>query len=337
MKQRRLGAAGLEVSTLGLSTRTWGLDTDARDAAEMLATFLSAGGTLVDLVDDPSYPEPGEVLGELLEAGLPRGDVQLLVRSGGLPGSLPDQAHPGADSPAASRKGAGGHGSSRLQPDRRNLLSSLETTLARLGTDYVDIWMIGGPLGDVPLSEVLSAVDWAYASGRARYVGLSDFSWWSGGRLTGSAASRHSEISAWGAEFSLLRPGLLNSAATALARDGLGIIAGAPLAGGVLTGKYRHTTPPDSRATSPRFKGEIAARNIPAQVGVVDAAVRAAEGLDRSAAQVALAWVLGSPGISSAVVGPRSVRQLEHLLETADWQLPAPLQNVLTDVALSGS
>ena len=113
---------------------------------------------------------------------------------------------------------------------------------------------------------------------------------------------------------------------------GIGFFAASPLAGGALTGKYRHSTPPDSRAASPHLRHLVEPHFTAAARGVIEATVRAAEGLDRTAADVACAWASGYPGVSSAIIGPRTTRQLDAVLER-EAPLPVPIRQVLNEVA----
>lgn len=320
MEYRQLGRHGLSVSSIGLGTRTWGLDTDPHEAAEVLDAFLQAGGSLLQVETDPRHPEPVAVVGELLSGAFSRDAVTLAVRSGHFPAERP------ADK-AAQTTALG----------RGPLLDALDRSLRALHTDHVDLWTVTGPLAAVPLEETIGALEFAVRSGRARYVGIGNVGWWNGGAAVTMATHGGFALSAWETPVSLLNTTTLTAEASELRQAGLGILAAAPLAGGVLTGKYRHTTPPDSRATSPRFRAEIEHYLQRKQSGtrsVVEGLVRAAEGLDRSAGQVALAWCRSVSGVSSAVIGPRTVRQTTHLLEAADWRLPPALNDVLTEVAL---
>ena len=294
MEQRLLGEHGLILSSLGLGTRTWGLDTDPHEAAEMLTVYRDTGGSVLEVEDDPRFPEPAQTVGELTRPG----ELQLILRSTG-----------------------------RL-PARGSLLDSLDRTLTHLGADHVDLWIPMGPRREAPLAELVEAAEVAWRSGRARYVGLGGLSWWDGG----AATTMGPFFSAWAGRLSILEPAL--SQARAVRDAGLGLIAGAPLAGGMLTGKYRHSTPPDARATSPRFKAELAPYEEAGPRAVIEATCRAAEGLERSPAQVALAWARDEAGVTSAIIGPRGVRQLEHLLQIDGWRLPRALRDVLTEVAL---
>ncbi len=312
MEQRFVGQSGLVVSSLGLGTRTWGLDTDLHEASDMLATYLDAGGTTIEVEDDPRFLEPLETVGALI-SGHRRSDLQIILRSGGRPEGT-DVSRP---------------------PSRGALLSSLESALSRLGTDWVDLWIVEGPRGQVPLSELTGSAHLAWESGKARYAGLGSLNYWDAGAATQAATDGGWGFAAWGGRLSILEPLLAGSGGDGPRQAGLGIVAGAPLAGGLLTGKYQHSTPPDARATSPRFKPEFTRFDDVVTHSVVEATRRAAEGMDRSAAQVALAWAKDSVGVATTIVGPRSTRQLLHLLELGDWTLPSALRNVLTEVAVS--
>lgn len=309
MELRLLGSHGLLLSSIGLGTRTWGLDTDSHEAAEMFARYREAGGNVLDVEADPRYPEPLQTAGELT-AGTT--GVELILRSGAFPGlSGPDSL-----------------------PSRATLLDSLDASLAALGADHVSLWLLSGPRGPVPLEELLSAADLAWRTGKARYVGIGNLPWWDVGAATYGRGQPAAPLSAWTGPVSLLEPGLLQNQAAPLRESGLGIIAGAPLAGGLLTGKYRHSTPPDARATSPRFQSEFTPYEDPITRSVIEAVWKAAEGLDRSAAEVALVWARDLPGVTSTIVGPRNTRQLQHLLQVANWKLPSALREVLSEVAL---
>lgn len=313
MEQRQLGNSGLFVSNLGLGTRTWGLDTDPADSAQILKVFLQHGGNLLEIEGTADYPHASQVIGELLNTGLPRNELRLCLRS---IGSQTNQPGPGLD----------------------GLISSLDQTLENLGTDHVDLWLAEGPRVGVPLEETLTAFRLAIAQGKTRYVGLSNFSTWDGGAATASSNHRELVINAWAMELSLLKSrGLLGNHQNPMVpwqETGMGVIAGSVLAGGVLTGKYRHSTPPDSRATSPRFSDEIASKITPTSNRIIEATSRAADGLDKTSAQISLAWVRDLPGVTSALIGPRTVRQLEHLLEIDHWSLPTAVQRVLTEVSI---
>lgn len=311
MEQRYLGEHGLLLSSVALGTRTWGLDTDVHEASEMFSRYVDAGGNTFEVEDDPDYVEPADTLATLI-AESQRDRIRLILRSGNR--GFVNGSH------AGTSRGA--------------LLRSLDSTLARLGTDHVDLWLLEGPLRHVRIEELVSAAHLAWSTGRARYVGLGSLNGWQGGSANAQSRSLGFNFSAWSSRVSVLDPLLASAPAADAIQAGMGLIAGAPLAGGLLTGKYQHSTPPDARATSPRFKPEFSRYDNSSTRAVVEALRKAAEGLDRSAAQVALAWARDKAGVTSAVIGPRNSRQLEHLLALGDWSLPGALTDVLTEVAL---
>ena len=148
MQQRPLGRSGLAVSRLALGTMTWGRDTDPDDAAAQLKYYLEAGGTLIDTADVYGDGDAESVIGSLLDQLVPRDDVLIATKAGLTPGGW------------RRRDGSRGH-----------LLRSLDASLRRLGTDYVDLWQVHGYDPQTPLEETLAALDHAVASGRVRYVG----------------------------------------------------------------------------------------------------------------------------------------------------------------------
>ena len=214
---------------------------------------------------------------------------------------------------------------------RGDLLRSLDDALARLDTDYVDVWMVE-PRPEVPLEETLEAATAAYRSGRARYVGLSRATHWQlAEAVTRGVLGASAPISVVEFPFSLADTSRAATVAE-LSEHGVGVIAASALAGGALTGKYRHSTPADSRAASPHLRHLVEGYLSGSARGVIEAATRAGAGLERSTGDVALAWVRDYPGVTSALVGPRTLRQLETLLDYTE-PLPAPIRQVLCEVA----
>jgi aryl-alcohol dehydrogenase-like predicted oxidoreductase len=156
MQQRLLGATGLHVSRLGLGTMTWGRDTDEHEARAQLVAFVEAGGTLVDTAAGYTDGDSERLLGSLLGDVVPRDDVVV-----------------------ATKAGVGRRGGERFtRASRGHLLSSLDASLERLGVDHVDLWQVHTWVDDAPLEETLSALDLAQSSGRAAYVGVSNYNGW---------------------------------------------------------------------------------------------------------------------------------------------------------------
>jgi len=312
MQQRPLGRSGLAVSRLALGTMTWGRDTDADDAAAQLKTFRDAGGTLLDTADVYTDGEAESVIGALVGRLIPRDELVIATKAGLRPGM------------ARRRDGSRGH-----------LLRALDTSLERMGTDYIDLWQVHGYDPDTPLEETLSAVDIAVSSGKARYAGVSNFSGWQTARAaTWQAAwpGRAPLVSAQ-VEYSLLERGIEREVVPACSALGIGLLPWSPLGRGVLTGKYRGGVPADSRAASPHFERFVAPYLDDRCAGIVEAVATAAGGLGVSPLEVALAWVRDRPGVVAPVLGARTVGQLLGALQTEDIVLPREIRSALDDVS----
>jgi aryl-alcohol dehydrogenase-like predicted oxidoreductase len=306
-----VGGSGLEVSRIGLGTMTWGEVVDTEGAAAQLSAFIDAGGTLVETADGYGEGAAQEVLGKVLATSVPREYVVLAGRATMPGGPLGDGAARGA------------------------LLTALDATLRRLGTDHLDLWQLPGFDAAVPLEETLSAVQIAVMSGRVRYGGLVAPLGWQlatvaeRGRALGSIAV---PVSAQ-AEYSLLARGAEFELLPAARHHGVGLLAWAPLGRGVLTGKYADGTPADSRAASPALAPYVEARRNERSARIVQAVLTAADGLGTSPLAVALAWVRDRPGVASAIVGARDAAQLIASMATEAVTLPAEIRAALDDVS----
>ncbi|MFJ2649578.1 aldo/keto reductase [Streptomyces sp. NPDC087420] len=312
MEQRHLGRTGLRVSRIGLGTLTWGRDTDEHDAADQLKAFWEAGGTLVDTADVYGGGEAEYLLGQLVERLVPRRDLIISTKAGSVPD--PDR---------------------RFDGSRGHLLAALDASLARLGTDYVDLWQIHAFDAATPLEETLHALDIAVSSGRVRYAGVSNFCGWQLAKAaTWQLASPgiRTRLAGTQMEYSLLQRGVEREVLPAAIDLGIGLLPSSPLGRGVLTGKYRHGTPADSRAASDMapfvepYLDEAASR-------IVDAVATAAEGLATTALEVALAWVRDRPGVVAPIVGARNAQQLTAALSVESLSLPDEICQALDDVS----
>jgi aryl-alcohol dehydrogenase-like predicted oxidoreductase len=311
MEERALGHSGLRVSRLALGTMTWGADTEPDEAAAQLRTFADAGGTLVDTADVYADGESERLLGDLLEKLVPREQLVIATKAVVVPGSA-----------------------RRFDASRGHLLRALDASLARLGTDYVDLWQLNAWDPHTPLEETLSALDVAVSSGRVRYVGVSNYTGWQAAKAAAWQAARGQvRLVSAQVEYSLVERSAEQELVPAALDAGLGVLAWSPLGRGVLTGKYRDGTPADSRAASPHFERFVGKYLDERSDGIVDAVVTAADGLGVSPLAVALAWVRDRPGVSSAVVGARTAGQLMGALLAEDVTLPAEIRRALEDVS----
>lgn len=313
MLLRHLGRTGLKVSRLGLGTLTWGSDTDADDAEQQLRAFVEAGGTLLDTAVSYGAGASETVIGSLLGKVVDRDDIVLATKAG------------------ITRT----RDARVVDVSRGALLRSLDISLERLGVDNVDLWQVHLWSDDVPLEETLSALDIAVSSGRASYVGVSNYSGWQTAHAVTSQLSTpgRARLASTQVEYSLLQRGVEREVAPACEALGLGMLPWSPLGRGVLTGKYRTGTPADSRAASPVFERYVGEHLTPAAASVVEAVCRAAEGLDLSPSAVALAWVRDQPGVTAPIVGARTAAQLKVSLQVEDVTLPDEIVEALDDVS----
>jgi aryl-alcohol dehydrogenase-like predicted oxidoreductase len=313
MQQRPLGRSGLAVSRLALGTMTWGRDTDADEAAGQLKTFRDAGGTLVDTADVYTDGDAEAVLGTLLGHLVPRDEVIIATKAGLRPGMQ-----------------------RRRDASRAHLLRALDASLSRLGTDYVDLWQVHGYDPDTPLQETLATLDHAVASGRTRYVGVSNFCGWQTAQAATAqlAGPGRAPLISSQVEYSLLERGVEREVLPACAALGLGVLAWSPLGRGVLTGKYRTGVPADSRAASPHLERFVAPYLDDRCSGIVESVVIAADGLGTAPLDVALAWVRDRPGVASVILGARTVGQLVGALQAEALELPHEIRAALGDVSV---
>ncbi|MFG2289044.1 aldo/keto reductase [Streptomyces sp. NPDC048595] len=313
MEQRHLGRTGLRVSRLGLGTLNWARDTDEQEAAEQLKAFWEAGGTLVDTAD--IYADGGAeyLLGRLAEGLVPRADLVIATKAGSVL-----EAH------------------RRVDGSRRHLLAALDASLGRLGTDYVDLWQLHAFDPHTPLEETLQALDLAVSSGRARYVGLSNFSGWQLAKAATwqlAAPGIRNRLASTQMEYSLLQRGIEREVLPAALDLGIGVLPSSPLGRGVLTAKYRHATPADSRGASEHLAAFVAPYLDETAGRVVDAVTTAADGLAVTPLQVALSWVRDRPGVTAPILGARTAQQLRAALSVEALSLPDEIRRALDDVS----
>ena len=306
-----MGRSGLSVSRLALGTMSWGAGTTVEDARDHLKTYLAAGGDFVDTAygygDGASEKTLGGMLGDLV----PRDDLVICTKAG------------------VSRRS----GTRVVDTSRRALMHQLETSLKRLGTPYVDLWLVHTWSDDTPLEETLSALEWAVTSGRARYVGVSNYSGWQAAHAATLMSANRITLVANEIEYSLLNRMPEDELASAAQALGFGLLPWSPLGRGVLTGKYRHGIPADSRAASRDFSG-LTGLNLSEEAGqIVDAVAIAAQGMNVSLAEIALAWVRDRPGVVAPIVGARTTGQLRTALASEDLELPTELVQALDDVS----
>jgi aryl-alcohol dehydrogenase-like predicted oxidoreductase len=315
VETRALGRSGLKISGLGLGTMTWGNGTDPDEAAAILVAFHDAGGTFVDTAVSYNSGVSEQILGALIADVVPRSELVI-----------------------ASKAGITRVGEERfVDASRGALLRRLDESLTNLGVDHIDLWQIHTADPSVPVEETLSALDAAVASGKVRYVGVSNYSGW----RTAQAATWQRAVPGRAplvsnqVRYSLLDRGIEREVVPACAELGLGILPFSPLAGGVLTGKYRHGVPADSRGAAEGRN--LASFSEPRTVGIVEAVATAADGLATSPLTVALSWLRNRPGVAAPIVGARTLGQLTAAIQSLSVELPLEIRSALDDVSTPAS
>ncbi len=306
MEYRQLGRSGLKVSVLSLGTMTFGGkgkfakvgDTGVAEARRQIDICLEAGVNLIDTADVYSQGASEEIIGEVLKAK--RNNVLIASKARFPMGDGPND-----------------RGSSR-----HHLIRACEASLKRLQTDHIDLYQLHEWDGLTPLEETLSALDHLVSSGKVRYIGVSNFSGWHIMKTLGVSERLnlirpvsqqiHYSLQAREAEYELLP----------VSRDqGLGVMVWSPLAGGLLSGKYRRNQTPEGNTRHLEEWNEPPIYNQDALYDIVDVLVSIAEERQVSAAQVALAWLLNQPVVSSVIIGARTDIQLKDNLQAANLVL----------------
>jgi len=313
MELRQLGRSGVRVSRLGLGTMTWGRDTDEHEAAEQLRFYLDAGGNFIDTAAVYGNGDAERVLGGFLGVMVPRDQIIIATKAG------------------ISFKS----GERVVDNSRTSLIADLDRSLSHLRTDYVDLWQIHTWDQNTPLEEVLSALDYAVSTGKARHVGISNFAGWQLARavtLQNPIFGKAPIISTQN-EYSLLNRKTEREILPASRELGVGVLAWSPLGRGVLTGKYRSGLPSDSRGASPHFSSFIEPYLDERSRKIVEAVMVASDGLGLSPLEVSLAWVRDCPGVTSAIIGARTGAQLRGALSAESVTLPVPVREALDEIS----
>ncbi|BDM83438.1 aldo/keto reductase [Acaryochloris marina] len=316
-----LGRSGLRVSRLALGTMTfgtdWGWGADRDTARQLFNTYVDAGGNLIDTADLYTNGTSESWVGEFVkERGL-RDKVAIATK-------FSYNSDPG-------NPNAGGNG-------RKNILRAVEESLQRLGSDYIDLYLLHTWDSITPAEEVIRTLDDLVRSGKVRYVGLSDVPAWYASRAQTIAELRGYEtLSTLQLEYSLVERNIENEFVPLGTQNGMGIMVWSPLASGLLSGKYKPSEQggegegrlADFAGTDNPVFNKFTERNwtILAELEAV------AKELNRSMAQVAVNWAASQPGIGSVIVGATKLHQLEDNLKALEFTIPGDLRNRLNQAS----
>ena len=304
MELRPLGKTGAAVSEYALGTMTFGAEADETASHAMLDRYLEAGGNFVDTADVYSDGASEEIIGRWLDRTGRRDEIVLATKARFRMGDGPNDV-----------------GLSRL-----HLRHACEASLRRLGVDTIDLYQAHCWDPATPLEETLAAFDELVAEGKVRYVGVSNFTGWQLQRAALLGCRRGlARVVTLQPQYSLLVREIEWELVPLCLAEGIGMLPWSPLGGGWLTGKYSREERPSgaTRLGEDPERGQEAwdRRNTERTWAVVDAVSEIAGALGVSMAQVALAWVTQRPGVTSTILGTRTVEQLDDNLGAAGLEL----------------
>ncbi len=318
MEYRQLGRSGLKISLHTLGTMNFSSDgffgmigsASVKDAKRLVDVAVDHGVNMLDTSNAYTTGKSEEALGEILKGS----SDQLMV--------------------GTKVRFAMGDGPNQQGLSRFHIIHEAEASLKRLKRDHIDLYFLHEWDGLTPVSEMMEALDTLVKQGKVRYIGCSNFSAWHIMKCL-AAADRHNfqkfvcqqihyTIESRDAEYELLPVAL---------DQGVGVQVWSPIAGGLLSGKFRKgVTPEISRHVNGWSEPPI--RDEDRLYRIIDALVKVGEGRKVSAAQVALSWLAGRPGVSSIIVGARNEAQLKDNLASVSLVLTAEERKLLDDVSL---
>ena len=296
MKVRRLGNSGLKVSVVGLGCNNFGMRIDAAQTQAVVDAAIDAGVTLFDTADVYGGTRSEEFLGQAL--GKRRHEIVLATKFGMPVGGDP--------------KKRGG--------SRKWIMQSVEDSLKRLGTDYIDLYQHHQPDPDTPVDETLRALDDLVTQGKVRYLGNSNYTGWQIADADWTAAGQSRFVSAQNL-YSLLERDVEREVLPACEHFGLGFLPFFPLASGLLSGKYRRGEPPPegTRLQAWGARGEAAMTD--ANFERIEALEAWAKERGHTILELAFAWLLGHEVVSSVIAGATTPEQVKTNAATAAWRL----------------
>jgi aryl-alcohol dehydrogenase-like predicted oxidoreductase len=299
MRYNRLGSTGLIVSELCLGAMTFGTDPgwfsavaglDQAASTAMIKQSLDAGINFIDTANVYTHGQSERFVGQALkDLGLTRSDVVIATKAMGAMGEGPNDA-----------------GVSRY-----HLMHQIDASLERLGLDHVDLYQIHGWDSQTPMDEALRALDDIVRTGRARYIGVSNWAAWQIVKALGISERLGLEkFASLQAYYTLAGRDLEREIVPMLQSEGLGLMVWSPLAGGLLSGKYTRGNDGKSEGEGRRAAFDFPPVEKDRAYDVIDALGRMAQAKGRTVAQLALAWLLYQPAVSTVIVGAKRADQL---------------------------
>jgi aryl-alcohol dehydrogenase-like predicted oxidoreductase len=298
METRILGRSGVRVSALCLGTMTFGNESDETASKAMVDRYLDAGGNFIDTADVYTRGVSEEFVGRALRG---RRDNVILATKGRvfMSGDPNDQG-----------------------ASRRYLTKAVEASLRRLNTEWIDLYQVHWPDPTVPIAETLSTLDDLVHAGKIRYGGLSNYLGWEIQKGI-DLCEKHgwAPITSHQPQYSLVNREIEFDTLKLCADNGIAVLPWSPLGGGVLTGKYKADAAPTGTRVGDTPAAQQARRLNERNLALADAVGKVASEVGKSSAQVAVNWVLHRPGVTSPILGARTVAQLDDNLGAVGWKL----------------
>jgi aryl-alcohol dehydrogenase-like predicted oxidoreductase len=298
MEYVQLGRTGVRVSPLCLGTVNFGMVTDEADAVRIIHKALDAGINFIDTADVYNDGRSEEIVGKALKESGARDSVVLATKVNGSTG------------PGPNDRGN----------NRRHVMQGVETSLKRLGTDWIDLYQFHTPDPSTPIDESLRAMDDLIRQGKLRYCGTSNFTGWQlvEALWTAERQGLHSFASEQ-PHYNIFRRNVEREVLPVAQKYGIAVIPYSPIAGGWLGGKYRKSE------TTPVEKTRRGMRNdqldTPAgthRLDIIESLADLADGKGATLSQFALAWVGSNPAVTAPIIGPRTEAHLDDNLAALD-------------------
>jgi len=308
MKYKLLGNTGLKISELCLGTMTFGgqgmwttIGTlSQKEVNELVKRSVDAGINFIDTANVYSFGLSEQMTGQSIrDLGLKRDDLVI----------------------ATKVRGAMGEGPNQSGLSRKHILQQADESLTRLKTDYIDLYQIHGFDAETPMEETLKALDSLVQCGKVRYIGCSNLAAWQIMKALGISAKEHlAKFVSLQAYYTIAGRDLEREIIPLLHDQNLGLMVWSPLAGGFLSGKYtRNSCAEDGRRTNFDFPPV----NKEKAYGIIDVMQVIAQKQQATVAQIALAWLLHQPTVTSIIIGAKKTEQLTDNLKAIDILLTA--------------
>ncbi|HEX4213286.1 MAG TPA: aldo/keto reductase [Candidatus Dormibacteraeota bacterium] len=319
MEYRSLGRTGVRVSPICLGCMMFGGKTEPEDSYAIIDRAIDAGVNFIDTANVYSRGRSEEVTGEALRRNGKRDRIVLATKVHGV---MAD------DDPNAQGNG------------RRHIIAQCEASLRRLQTDHIDLYQIHRPQSDIPIDETLRALDDLIRDGKVRYIGTSTYAAW---QLVESLwTSKELGLNRFVCEqppYNILDRRIERELLPMARTYGFGVIPWSPLAGGLLTGKYQRDQPvPEGSRFADVGQNRMLARRFNENVyDVVEGLTPIAESKGATLSQVALAWCIDQPGVTSPIIGPRTMEQFEDNLKALEVTITDEDRAKIDEIVAPGS